>query len=260
MSNLKPQNMKEKDLDKRFEELRSENSSGNTDEELSELKEIHDLLMDHNGPDPPSSMDTGFYSMLDNEIQKTSGNKYLSQLLSVTGTNVFRYSVRIAAGIALFIMGWFGSSFMGESGNNSRQLSELSTEINSLKESLVLTMMKQSSPADRIQAVTMVSGLEEIDTRIAGSLLGVLTLDPNDNVRLVALETLIGYTDNPEVREGLIRSISVQKSPLIQLRLAEVMLMLEEKRSAGEFQKILTDVTLDYNVREKLNQAVEVLL
>lgn len=252
--------MKEKDLNERFEELRSADSSGHNEEELSELRGIHDLLMDNNGPDPPSSMDTGFYRMLDNEMQRSSGNKYLSLLLSFTGTNVFRYSVRIAAGIALFIMGWLGSSFLGDSGNNSRQLSELSTEINILKESLVLTMMKQSSPAERIQAVTMVSDLDEIDTSIAGSLLGVLTLDPNDNVRLVALETLVDYADNPEVREGLVRSISMQKSPLIQLRLAEIMLRLEEKSSAGEFQKILTDVTLDYNVREKLNEVVEVLL
>ena len=252
--------MKEKDLNERFEELRSADSSGHNEEELSELRGIHDLLMDNNGPDPPSSMDTGFYRMLDNEMQRSSGNKYLSLLLSFTGTNVFRYSVRIAAGIALFIMGWLGSSLLGDSGNNSRQLSELSTEINILKESLVLTMMKQSSPAERIQAVTMVSDLDEIDTSIAGSLLGVLTLDPNDNVRLVALETLVDYADNPEVREGLVRSISMQKSPLIQLRLAEIMLRLEEKSSAGEFQKILTDVTLDYNVREKLNEVVEVLL
>ena len=252
--------MKEKDLNERFEELRSADSSGHNEEELSELRGIHDLLMDNYGPDPPSSMDTGFYRMLDNEMQRSSGNKYLSLLLSFTGTNVFRYSVRIAAGIALFIMGWLGSSFLGDSGNNSRQLSELSTEINILKESLVLTMMKQSSPAERIQAVTMVSDLDEIDTSIAGSLLGVLTLDPNDNVRLVALETLVDYADNPEVREGLVRSISMQKSPLIQLRLAEIMLRLEEKSSAGEFQKILTDVTLDYNVREKLNEVVEVLL
>ena len=252
--------MKEKDLNERFEELRSADSSGHNEEELSELRGIHDLLMDNNGPDPPSSMDTGFYRMLDNEMQRSSGNKYLSLLLSFTGTNVFRYSVRIAAGIALFIMGWLGSSLLGDSGNNSRQLSELSTEINILKESLVLTMMKQSSPAERIQAVTMVSAFDDIDARIASSLLGVLSLDPNDNVRLVALETLINYSDDPLVREGLVKSISRQKSPLIQIRLAEVMLMLEEKSSAGEFQKILSDVTLDYNVREKLNEVVEVLL
>ncbi len=252
--------MKEKDLNEKFEELRSTDLNNLSDDELSEIKEIHDLLMDDIGPDPPSSMDSGFYKMLDSEIQRTSRHKYRFSLHSVTDSNMFRYSVRVAAGIALFVMGWMGSSFLGDSGNRSSQLSELSSEINSLKESLVLTMMKQSSPADRIQAVTMVSDLGEIDTRISGSLLSVLNLDPNDNVRLVALETLVNYADNPEVREGLVRSISLQKSPLIQLRLAEVMLMLEEKRSAGEFQKILSDITLDYNVREKLNEAVEILL
>jgi hypothetical protein len=47
---------------------------------------------------------------------------------------------------------------------------------------------------------------------------------------------------------------------MIQYRLAELMEILGEKRSVPEFRKILDDLTLDYNVRERINQTMEVLL
>jgi hypothetical protein len=47
---------------------------------------------------------------------------------------------------------------------------------------------------------------------------------------------------------------------MIQLRLAEVMVALNEKNAAAEFQKVLMDAGLNYSVRNKINEAVTVLL
>jgi hypothetical protein len=251
--------MKEKDFNKTFGDLPPEYSSNESRQELGDIKRIYDILINDTEPDPPESMDTRFYEMLENEALKSGNKKFGTIMTTVTSSAAFRRALNIAAGIALFIAGWLGASFSGNSGNN-KQITLLTNELSDLKESLVLTMMKQSSPVERIQAVTMVTTMDEVDSEITSSLLSVLSYDPNDNVRLAALETLAEYADIPEVREGLIRSISHQQSPLIQIRLAELMLALEEKRSVEEFRKILSDITLDYNVRTRLTETIEVLL
>jgi len=251
--------MKEKDFNKTFGDLPPEDFSNESRQELSDIKRIYDIVINDAGPDPPESMDTRFYEMLENETLKSGNKKFGSIMTMATSSAAFRRALNIAAGIALFIAGWLGASFSGNSGNK-KQLALLTNELSDLKESLVLTMMKQSSPVERIQAVTMVTTMDKVDSEITICLLSVLSYDPNDNVRLVALETLAGYADIPEVREGLIRSISHQQSPLIQIRLAELMLALEEKRSVEEFRKILSDITLDYNVRTRLTETIEVLL
>jgi hypothetical protein len=106
----------------------------------------------------------------------------------------------------------------------------------------------------------MVSELKDADKQIIAGLTNLLNSDSNDNVRLLALEELTRYSAIPEVREGLIASIKNQKSPMIQIRLAEIMLFLNEKRAIPEFQKVLQDAGLNYSVRGKMNDAIVVLL
>jgi hypothetical protein len=106
----------------------------------------------------------------------------------------------------------------------------------------------------------MVSAFDNADSQIIESLVGVLNYDSNDNVRLLALDALIRYSWIPEVRTSLIESIRIQNSPMIQFRLAQIMVRLNEKRAVPEFQKVLQDASLNYSVRGKMNEAIAQLL
>lgn len=219
-------------------------------QKLDDLIRLGSLLDMDIKSDDCNSMDSRFYSMLEDEKDKASGTKTLQ------GNRTW---IRIAAGIALFISGWIGSQLISNS-SGKQLVVELSGEVAELKETLVIAKLEQDSPSQRIQAVNMVMGMEDLDETLAMSLLSVLNKDPNTNVRLVALETLVNYSDNPIVREGMIKAITNQESPLVQLRLAEIMVELEEKSSVPEFRKILEDLTLDYLVRTRINETVNVLL
>ncbi len=230
-----------------------------SDDEAKDLKKVYDIFLNEDIPEPPDSLDDRFYSLLKDSIRKGERN-YSARLSGIFKSESLRVIIQIAAGIALFIMGWFGAGITGSTRTGEKQLAELTGEVSGLRQSLVMTMLSQDSPSERIQAVNMVSEMNDVDSKIIESMLSTLNSDPNDNVRIVALETLTLYVDYPEVREGLIRSISLQESPLIQYRLAEIMQVLQEKRSVPEFQKILSDLTLDYSVRERINETIEVLL
>ncbi len=111
-----------------------------------------------------------------------------------------------AAGIALFVLGWFSASWFGISASGDDKLAGLSGEVRELKETLVLTMMEQTSTVERIKAVNMVAEFETADLRIIENLLKILDTDNNDNVRLLALEALVRYAGNEEVRKGLCKA------------------------------------------------------
>lgn len=237
--------------------MKSLGEEGLRKEELEELSDLNADLDKVFNSDPRESMDNRFYAMLEAE----------SRDVKMSGDNVIRMSFKsrytwlfAAAGIALFVLGWFSASLAGGSGSQNSQLADLSGEVRQLKETLVLTMLDQSSTVERIKAVNMIGEFESPDSRIIENLIDVLNTDSNDNVRLLALEALVKYSDNEVVRTGLISSISGQTSPMIQLRMAEIMISMKEKKSVDEFRQLLNDPNLNYSVRNKIQEAVGTLL
>jgi len=234
--------------------------SGISREEIEAMSSVSKLVEKTPSPEPTERMDKRFYAMLEEEKKKVLPGEPEIRMKKPSLISFMTPGLRIAAGIALFLLGWFASNWFGSSPARDRQIDNLAGEVKQLKETLVLTMMQQSSTIERIKAVNMVSDFEEADRRIIESLISVLNHDNNDNVRLLALEALVRYSSVPEVRDGLIESIDNQTAPLVQLRLTDIMLALNEKRAAPEFQKVLQNANLNYSVRGKINAALSVLL
>jgi hypothetical protein len=226
----------------------------------STLEELHGDVGNILVPLPSSKMDVRFRMMLNEEKKKDLIGGLISERKRPFYTQFSSPAWRIAAGIALFLMGWFGASRFGSGSPDNQQLISLNGEVIKLRETLVLSMIGQASPVERIKAVNMMNQMEQADGKIVQSLLSTLENDENDNVRLIALDALIKYAKQPSVREGLINSISKQTSPMVQLRLAEIMVSLQEKRSVPEFEKILNNANLNYSVRNKLDETVKILI
>jgi HEAT repeat protein len=75
-------------------------------------------------------------------------------------------------------------------------------------------------------------------------------------VRLVTLEALSQYANVPAVREGLVQSIVLQESPLVQSAMADVMLKLQEKKAVQPLKKLLQQKDLNKAVRNKIEQTI----
>jgi hypothetical protein len=222
--------------------------------ELDALDKLNSNLSRMPSGTPSEKMDRKFYKWLGSRENETVTHKFMSRISGfVKGPGG-----RIAAGIALFILGWLCSSILG-TGSGKQYESSLSAEILDLQQSLFLTRMQQTSSVDRIQAVNMLDEMDEVNDRIIESLLTVLVMDQNNNVRLASLESLLPYVDSPIVREGLIRSIDKQNSPLVQLRLAEVMMKIQVPEAIPEIRKVLNRANLNYSVRTKYDETLQKL-
>jgi hypothetical protein len=234
--------------------------AGMTREEIESIRSVNQMIDDLPISEPSEKMDKRFYAMVEDEQRKALLGAQDIKRRAPWADLLIRPGLRIAAGISLFLLGWFASDWLGPIPGKSSQLANLTGEVRELKETLVMTMMQQSSPVERIKAVNMITEFGSANNQIIESLLRILNNDSNDNVRLLALETLIRYSANPGVREGLVTAIANQTSPMVQLRLAEIMVALNEKRSVPEFQKVLQNTNLNYNVRGKMNETIDVLL
>ena len=267
--------MKKHDFEKRLSDLIYENLSpdeekeiykelvkhGMTEEEIRLLISSDHILDEIPVPGTSDEMDKRFYTMLEDE-----GKKILlgspDRLERRGGVRMFKWPLlRVASGIALFVMGFLTAIWLGRGTQNSTdQMAQLSGEVKQLKVTLVMSMIRQNSPVERIKAVNMISNLDDPGSQVINSLINVLDHDGNDNVRLLALDALIKYSGSPQVRDGLVSSLSLQTSPLIQMRLTEILVALREKKAVPEFKKMLDNENLNYSVRGKINNAVVVLL
>jgi HEAT repeat protein len=128
------------------------------------------------------------------------------------------------------------------------------------RQNMVLTLISQSSATDRLKAVGYTSELLQADERVIKALLFTLNHDENVNVRLVAVEALSRFAADPGVREGLVRSIAQQESPLVQVALADAMVALNEKRSVAPLRELLRRQGTDMYVKEKLESSIRILL
>ncbi|HPG06976.1 MAG: HEAT repeat domain-containing protein [Lewinellaceae bacterium] len=222
----------------------------NTDPKRKEIEEAERLLDQTPIPELTESLDRKFYDFLDAAI--TTRDQFPQR----SRTALYWYAV--AAGIALFVMGWLGGSVLSTRNKSSVEITGLSGEVRDLRESLALTMIQQPLPGKRIQAINMLADMKNPDDKIYATLLSTLNHDPNDNVRLVALEALAKHVENDQVMAGMVEAIGQQQtSPVVLLRLTELMALLGEKRALPVLKTILEKPDLNYNIKTQIYETVQ---
>ncbi|MDB5087952.1 MAG: repeat protein, partial [Mucilaginibacter sp.] len=116
------------------------------------------------------------------------------------------------------------------------------------------------SSSERMRVVSYTCEIKHADKEVIDALLSTLNNDPNVNVRLSTLDALTHLAGHPEVREGLVQSITRQDSPLMQSAIADVMLKLQEKSSVKSFRELLKQKDLDHGVRDKIKETITQLI
>lgn len=225
--------------------------------EFREVEGIHDRLTEQAVPKATEMVRERFYTMLENEKKSNqSGLKQWMEDQLIRLVESFSLP-RVAYAMVLLFIGGFIGSYVDQ---DSTEIDQLSQEMQSLKEIMMVNMLEGSSAADRLKAVNISSELPNADLEAINALLFTLNNDPSVNVRVQTIEALKRWGDNERVRQGLVRSIATQESPIVLIELADAMTELEVRSSASEFEKILQERELDYNVQQKLQSSIAVLM
>lgn len=262
-------------MDERYEKLLAEYLSGELDiagqqkvEELiangtidfmefRALEKLHEELGLVSVPKPSNAMSARFYEMLEAEKDKlgTSWTEKITE--QVRGAWQLLTMPRLAYALILMIVGGFiGAQF----GGSQSEIEQLSSEVQKMREMMMVNMLEGASASDRLKAVNISSQLPSADADAIRALLFTLNNDPSVNVRVQTIEALKQWGDNESVRSGLVRAIAKQESPIVIIELADAMIEMELKNSAPEFQRLLEERELDYTVQQKLESSIAVLM
>lgn len=228
--------------------------SGQVDlDALENLHVLQDSISRMNFPEPSSALDDRFYQEL--SLQK-------GERSSFSWSSFFawpRLAPKIAmAAIALFFgiaIGYLMQPAPATSGN----IEALSAQVSNLQEMMMLSLLEKESAAERLKAVSLTSQMQGVSAKVTAALLQTLNNDENVNVRLAALEALIPYAGDSQVREELIRSIAKQDSPLVQVALAELMEKIQARSSVDELRKIIQSEKTPVEVKDRVRESIKTL-
>jgi len=231
-------------------------------DELKEFKKIFDKIESEEAEQPNETVRVNFFHMLHSEINKEiiGESKTIPVIPMLNMNSPF---MKIAAGIVLLVAGVFiGMMLSGNLKNNDdkSQLGDLQTEVQHMKEMLILTLLKEESPSERIQAVDYTEGLQVPDGKILDALTQTLNHDKNVNVRLAAAYSLAKYSDRQVVRDSLVESLSRQTEPIIQVVLMNILVELNEGNAVKPMKQILLDEKTLQEVKDIAQKGINTLM
>lgn len=206
-------------------------------------------------PNPSPNMDMNFYSMLKAEEKKASKISFVEKIqnfFTLKPVKQFAYT------LAILTVGFFiGNGFSTSNNSSTKTIEVAQKETENVRSQLVLTLLGQPSANQRLQAVNEVNKLSSVTEKIIKALFSTLNKDENVNVRLSALQALKKYTEIPIVREGLIASIAHQTSPLVQIELADLMVVLQEKKAVKSFENLIQKEDVNSSAKEKMKESIQ---
>ena len=221
-------------------------------EEFQDFDRLERNILAMEPPEPSASLDAQFYRMLRDE-KKAAAPRWNA---AFSWSNLVP---RFALAAMTLVVGLAVGYLLRSPAKKEQQVEALSHEIGELKEMMMLSMLEKESATDRLKAVNLTQGMDQASIKVTTALLKTLNNDENVNVRLAALDALKPFIRDSKVREALIRSIADQKSPLVQVALAELMAALQEKAAIEELQKIVKDSETPSDIKKKIQESIQVI-
>ncbi|NQZ75956.1 MAG: HEAT repeat domain-containing protein [Ekhidna sp.] len=216
---------------------------------LEQLEDTWRLFDEIERPSPSASMDARFEGMMAGYADQKQSSK-----TSILDWLILQISTSWQVGLASLLMGLSIGWWLLPTQGQQKDIAQLSSEIQTMKEMMMLTLIEQPKAQERIRAVNMAADLPTVDEKVIDALIFTLNEDKNVNVRLASLESLLRYSDQSEVRTALVDALKMQDSPILLVAIADALVALQEKSSIDTMEQ-LRQQTEDEIVRDKLDQS-----
>lgn len=167
-----------------------------------------------------------------------------SEIAAQTKTKTVFFSpvvYRIAAGFVLLMAGLGIGYWINKDQVQERELAELKEQVETNRRLMMAMLDNQQSASQRMVGVSVANELEQADDEIVKVLVKTMNEDVNSNVRLAALEALGKFSNEAQVRESLIQSLSIQKDPVVQIALIQLLVTMKEKGVVKQLEQMTKD-------------------
>jgi hypothetical protein len=236
-------------------------------DELRQVTEMWTKLGVLPSEQPSPAVRDRFYTMLEAykqglEAQPEAGiGRMRRRLANLRGFFSFeRPGFKFAAAAALLLAGVVGGAVFVSSGPFGARLGRLQREVEDMRQTTALSLLRQQSSSERILGVSYSERVRTPGPPTIEALLRTLDQDPSVNVRLAAADALYLFVDQPGVKEGLVASLGRQESPHVQVALIDLLVGAREKRAVEALKVLAANEKLDPGVRAKAESGVKELV
>lgn len=161
--------------------------------------------------------------------------------------------------LALFCLGMYVGRVSTGGHSSNDEAAQLQGQIQSLRETVALSLLDRQSAASRLEGVSWGSQVEHPNSDLLSALIETLQHDQNTNVRLAALDALEKFSAEPAVRHAMVNALSNQDSPLVQIALIDALVHMRDKTAATQFRRLSTETDANAAVRERARWALQTL-
>jgi Putative zinc-finger len=156
---------------------------------------------------------------------------------------------------ALLALGVFAGLRLAGPKPPSLDLAAMQSELASMKQLVVLSMLQQQSASARLEGVTWSTRDQQLDPQVLSALLHTLRYDASVDVRLAALDALSRHGRQPQVHKAILDSLQQQQSPLVQVALIDLLLEWRDRDATHRLQELEQTPNLNPTVRERVEWA-----
>lgn len=215
--------------------------------QYEQLREVLQAMEQAGEKEPPARMTTSFNARLQEEIRATKQPRTISLTPAL---------YRVAAAVALLLLGGGAGFWISRHQQQQAGLEAMQREMKATQEMLMAMLDNDLSASQRLQGATVALRMDRADNELVTVLVRTLTDDPNTNVRLAALDALGKFSNERPVRQALIKALSTQNDPLVQIALIRMLVDMKEKTILKELHRISTDEQLLNEVKDEAHAGI----
>ncbi len=157
----------------------------------------------------------------------------------------------------LLLLGVVAGWFLTGARPGGEKYASLSREVQDMRQQVALSLLSKPSASDRIQGVSYSAEVKNPNDTTLAALFKAVDSDPNPNVRLAAVDALYLFRDRPGVRETLVKSLSAQSYPLVQVALIDFLVEVRETRAIEALKKLIDAGELTPEVKKRAEQGLK---
>ncbi len=207
---------------------------------------------------PSPGLRSRFYEMLETSRREIAEEERAEKRRQRAETGWFRrpaFQLGAAAAVLAFgVLAGLGLGRLGGGGQSS--LAALNQEVQDMRQTLAVSLLKQDSPFARLEGVGLSRDLTAPKPDFVEALFQTLDNDPNVNVRLAVVDALYLYSNRPGVRERVLRSLDGQQSPIVQAALIDLLVGMRERRAVESLKRLIQDQTINPQIRQRAQQGI----
>lgn len=213
---------------------------------------------------PSAALSDRFYALLEAEKARTAEAPVISGLARrwkslFESVRLPRLAFHFGLGFTLLVAGIGGGFLLGTRGQANGRIADLSREVQDMRQSMALTLLGQSSSSERLRGVGYSERVGDPAPQTIEALLRTLDSDSSVNVRLAAADALYLFAKNPAVKDGIVRSLPGQESPIVQVALIDLLVDIRERRAVDSLRVLVGKSTLDPAVRKQAENGIRQL-